>query len=310
MSAQKVRTFQSVNELIERMWPERPPAGHSHRAFYDTATTTLRELERLVCQAIGAPVLVVHRHESFQGCVGFGYTPRDEDYTVSKTCLLGIVRQPGLLLTRRDGDLFPRVEITVDRHVWAGDAMMNRSVHVATGNICGNAHASPVTGWEGLNIPLRARNPWNALNKPLCTEVIVGDEAVCAWAKKHHHELFLRDAFRQLGYAIASPAIDERVTTERVRHANALEPLWLKRRMLHNRIEALTSCILNGEHPIWEGEADARIATHKDREELANVERQLREHMSKLAEYGVGDATPNIHLIRHIAEQLGIQLTK
>ena len=210
--------------------------------------------------------------------------------------MLGVLQEPGLILefaTTPFND--PSISLATKRHVSAWQAMGGWNSQVKEGPIA----EDPIRQyWNSLDVPMRLRNPLNRIGRPVRLQVFAGDKAVQAWAAKGH-ELLLRRLAREIGRYVSFPALTESLERERAAAANALEPLWTEQVRLTRTIAAVRARTDND---------SAVFMTWGEREQLKELERLLKGHLQNLKDYGVDDATPNIHLIRHIAQQLNFTL--
>jgi hypothetical protein len=153
--------------------------------------------------------------------------------------------------------------------------------------------------WMYLNEPLEG-TPWHPYGGPeKRLEVIAGNNAVFDWAEQENEELLLRDMARMLDYEVTFPALTKRIERDRDAIANDIESLWPEYFALAKVVADLIKRF---------GEDDASLATWRQRAQLKAVKEQLSTDIAKLIEYGINDAMPNLHLIRHVAQKLGITL--
>ncbi|HXK36152.1 MAG TPA: hypothetical protein VJ553_01045 [Candidatus Paceibacterota bacterium] len=307
------RTFPTLDAFIDASWGKRPRMDKASCAYYDTIVGRLRKLDSLVRPAIGQLAIMIKRDERFYGCTGFGYEPRDEDYSLDTHLKMCVLREPGLVLEETESG--PLISLAAAQHVSAWYGLGDWRTELRLGPI----REDPIwTFWRGLDVPMKLRNSLNQLGNPVHIEVLAGDQNVIAWASRggSRAKLVHRMA-RMLGRDLSFPALTEELTYERGARIRAIDALWLERATLKRRIDAIMDAGRRGVGAVsldgvsvtlCEDDDDARIITIADRERLRIVEANLREHLGSLRELGVDDSTPNIHLVRHVAQQLGVPL--
>jgi len=271
------RTFTNVNEFMHAAWGSRESQKNpEYVAMYDTVGARLQKLHDAARAAIDQLVLVIQRETRSARC---GVIRTDLTYT-EESYRLGILREPGLTMTAGDG--VHLVALVTDRYAIAWRDLGKWRTAVVDGAIKDDVLCS---FWLHLDTQK--------------LEVVAGDEAVFAWAKKNGTEILLRDMANPLGREVSFDALTERITRERNAHADAIEPLWAERIELLRRIKSVKSRF---------DADDAFFLSWTDRDRLEEVERLLRYRLEELKKLGINDTTPNIHLIRHIAQQMKISL--
>lgn len=304
------QVFTDVKALMHAAWG--PRSGQDHEDLYDKIGQRLEKLRTLAVGAIGQLVLVIDRKDESYGC-SMGRPTRSTWPRVEETLRLGILQGPGIVFTH-DRDDFPSVgcRLTTTQYVraWYGAS-----------DWCIRSEAGPIRDdslnifWLHLDEPLKVSAPFSEPEKRL--EVVAGNEAVYAWFAEADKLPVIRKMGRELGLTLDFPALREHDTRERKAIADSLEQLWAEQKVLRARIAKIMAAGKAGVGPVsldgvsltlLESADDAVFVAWGDRSRLQELEQRLRRHMEKLRELGVDDSTPNIHLIRHIAQQLKVSL--
>lgn len=271
------KMFTRVNEFMRTAFGSRTALESAkERALYDSIGARLRKLHDAVHGAIGQFVLVIKKRlGSDEGCFKHVFSPH-----VEASFRLGILQAPGLIMTANDSGILGRTQIDlVTSHytrTWRG--VGGWSIRVKSGPIKDDILDS---FWMHLDTLLEgSERPRHGPVKRL--EVVVGNEAVFAWATREHYELLVRDMVRSLGREVSFPALAKRQEHDRNARASAIESLWAEYLTLRGREGA--------------------------RRRFEEVLQVLGRTLEELKELGIDEATPNVHLIRHIAQQFKFPL--
>ncbi len=310
MSKEKL-TFTDVLPFMHAVWgPREKQPGHED--LYDAAGRRLVKLQGLAQSALGELILVIRRTVETMGC-SMGMPSPLRWPRVEMTLQLGVLQPPGFMMGVIPGPMKDAVcQLMTVRNIHAWHGM---------GKWCTRMEEGPIGDnllnlfWLHLDVPLEVSAPFRDPEKRL--EVIAGDEAVYAWFTDEGELPLLRKMGRELGLTIDFPALREYDVRTRAALASALEPLWAGYNHLRSQIAGVMNAGKRGDGVIsldgvsitlCETEDDAHILTWGMRDKLKEFENNLRRHLDMLRELGVDDTTPNIHLIRHIAEKLKVPL--
>jgi hypothetical protein len=294
--ANEKQTFTDVDEFMTAVWGSRPSRNSADLVHYDRIRDRLTGLKHGVNGAIGELVLVIQRSLEPSSSMMMPHNPRD--LYVDSRYKLCRVSEPGLLITfgceRGFDEAVVSISATAFVAAWRG--MSGWMKEKRDGCINDDIIYS---FWMYLNEPLEG-TPWHPYGGPeKRLEVIAGNNAVFDWAEQENEELLLRDMARMLDYEVTFPALTKRIERDRDAIANDIESLWPEYFALAKVVADLIKRF---------GEDDASLATWRQRAQLKAVKEQLSTDIAKLIEYGINDAMPNLHLIRHVAQKLGITL--
>ncbi|HTP57131.1 MAG TPA: hypothetical protein VMJ72_02545 [Candidatus Paceibacterota bacterium] len=280
--SEKKRTFTDVGEFMVAAWgPRDIQPGPEYVAMYDKVAARLTKLRDAAHGAIGQLVLVISRRLETHGC-SMGMPARLRWPEIDQALRLGTLTEPGLVMDidRNDVTKDLRCSLSTAQHAYAWYGMGWNT----------RLYSGPITDdilnsfWMHYDTPLEGAE--RTVHGPIKQlEVIAGDKAVLHWARHDSRVILVRDMARLLGRELSFPALTERIQRDRTFHAGAIEPLWAERVELLRRIKSVKS-------------------RFDDR--LEEVERLLRGHLEELKKLGVGDSTPNVHLILHVADQMKI----
>ena len=155
-----------------------------------------RDIDRRIGDHNGEFVLKIERSESFDGCSGMGYKPRDSEYHVHATVQLGVINGTGLIYeVEPTSCTIPTSKVVYTRDF--RDFKMAESYY--------NKIASSVVADFGLHLnqPLlrRKNNFLPSDNSVLQLELMIGDREVKEWLKAQHSSVLInfQKAAKKLG---------------------------------------------------------------------------------------------------------------
>lgn len=308
------KTFTSVDEFMLKAWGKTPPdnpPGNEAVTLYREVHARLTRLQQRALVAFGQPVVVINRRAETTGC-SMGMPVRLRWPRIEESLNVGILQSPGLTMS-------------VDREGLVTDTLtcaLATDGHVRAWGALGRWHTrkddGPITDdvlhpwWYRLEVPMEDSE--RSLRGPLAhVEIVVGADDVYAWAAREGTEYLLRDALRLLDREVTFGALTKRMDRDRAANAAALERLWTECQTVAARVRSVQTAGREGAGVIstdgfsltlCENEDDAFWITLGDRDRLKSLVAELRRRLATLRDLGVNDATPNIHLIRHISQKL------
>ncbi len=311
------QVFTNVDEFMRATWGARAEQKDDrYRAEYDKVAARLQKLHDAVRSAIDQLVLVISRELKTHGC-SMGMPARMLWPLIEQHLWLGILAEPGLTLTvDRKGLVTDQIigTLTTSQFVRAWQALSRWHTRLDSG---------PITDGILNSFQFHLDTPLEGSEDALCgpvnrLEVIAGDEAVFAWAVKYEKEELVQIMARLLGREMVFPTLQVRHREERDRLARDIEAYWVRSCTLRLRIQAVEEAGKRGAGVIsldgtsltpCENLDDAFWISLGDRNRLEESDRNLFRMLRRLIELGVDDTTPNINLIRHILQHLGIALS-
>lgn len=154
---------------------------------------TLRGVQSKLIEHPGEFILAIERTERFEGCVGFGYEPRNEDYHLKEYLTLGVLNGTELVIEIDSKKTCCSLPTSRHMHVYNTTAV---NLKVENGNL---RPFWTIDFWYCLNRKMELRNYMNRrMGDILETELIIGDQAVSNWFGKGSQTMFHRAA-RKIG---------------------------------------------------------------------------------------------------------------
>lgn len=154
---------------------------------------TLRTVQDKISEHQGEFILAIERTERFEGCVGFGYEPRNSDYHLRQYLTLGVLSGTKLIIEIDAKKTSCSLPTSRYMHVYNTPAV---DLKVESGNL--NPFWT-MNFWYCLNRKMDLKNPFNRMRGDILeAELIIGDQAVSNWFGKSDETLFHRAA-RKIG---------------------------------------------------------------------------------------------------------------
>lgn len=250
-------------------------------------------LEVRIQQHVGEFVLMIVKEESFYGCTGFGYEPKNKDYVLDEHLYLGVIKEGALALNPAD----EKCELLTGNHVRCWNAW-RESVELIEGNL--TSHWRHDFGFN-LNKPLKRRNPIARFQKEaeLELEVKVGDTEVKDWFEKRrgHHLVVFQKASRLLGRQTEeSPQLAAELQRRREAVAKRLTELVKERDQLKQKIARVFGAVKGGVYSsggvgvaVCETEDDARVISGPLQKLKEEVESEIKRQLKIALELGMTD---------------------